>query len=188
MKYKEWILRVSLFLSVLAVVGMSLIVVISFWYYRPLHPTWRWQVTATTHDGERLSVKPYKMLGRNVFFLRIHDSGDTLDGKKDIRWFAICFPSSRDKRLALEEEQEVLDDVVVYHTDPGTSPCLYYPADVGGYGIDILDGKVEECWYLTYSNKSVVFSNSVFSVSAKRPSLAFKTAEVHRHTGDNLGK
>ena len=55
-------------------------------------------------------------------------------------------------------------------------------------GSDILYGKGGG-WHLAYSNKSVVFSNNVFSVSATRRGLfSRKTDEVHRHTGDNLGK
>jgi len=170
-KWKKPIFVLSLTFNVLALTAALFITVPILRYYRPLHRSWQWRVKASTHAGESVPVKTYKMLGRSVFFFRV--GGDDVPiGRGNPRWFAM--------------DTTVTNGVDVYHSDPGTSPILYYPADTGGYGIDILDGKYEEFCYLTYRRnyigKSVVFSNHLFSVSAKQRVLGLKTVEVHEST------
>ena len=175
MNYKKWILWLSLTFNVLVYGTGLLIVVIVCWHYPPLHPTWQWRAKASTHTGTPIPVKPYKELGRNVFLLNVDSGKDKPLGKEYPLWFVMDF--SMKGRPVMVEEGPRIDTVADVNFVINRYP-----------GSNILYGKGGG-WHLAYTNKSVVFSNDVFSVSAERRDLFFRTTpEVHRHTGDNRGK
>ena len=129
-----------------------------------LFPTWQWQVQVGTHTGESIPSKIYKKFGRNLFFLCV-------EWGEDEGWSTM----------------EFCEDGKV-HVSAAEHPYWYYIS--GGHsGRNILDPMSKERWHLAYTNKSVVFSNDVYSVSAKRRGLFFRTTpEVHRSTGDGRKK
>ena len=173
-KCKKWVFVLSLLLNALAVVVFLLIVAFYLEHFRPLHPTWRWQVNASS-DGMPYPMKICKELGRDVFFLSwgCLEEGPDLSGEN--YWAFVMDFSRKDK------------DVVVW-ARPSTVTVAGLNLVIGrDYGTDIMGGELAHVSYLTYSNKSVVFSNGPDSVSAIRRGLfSRKTAEVHLHTGDNL--
>lgn len=174
MNCKKWIFRLSLMLNVLAVVGILLIVLVFFWYNRPLRPTTEWLVQASTHAGKPVSVETYKTLGREMFFLRVDDADlGMVCHWVNPRWFVMDFPKNK-------------EDVVVL-IDPRMGKLF------GRFlllerleGVDILDNVLKERWYLSYTGNSVVFSNRVLAVSATRKNPSPKTVEVHKNTWERV--
>lgn len=173
MKLKKCIFVLSLSFNALGVVLLLLIAMAFFWHYRPLHPTWQWRVKARTHTGDRISVKTYKELGREVFFLRVTSRRNVSLGMEAPRWFVMDF------------SKEGTD--VIVSADPGIYTVIgqHLIADQR-YGLEIMDKKLEEQWHLAYTgSRYVVFSNNVFSVSAKRGFFVRKRPEVRRSTWES---
>jgi len=145
---------------------------------RPLLPTWQWQVKSATHSGKPVSVKIYKMLGRDVFFFRAcggHDTPLKAGDSPYPRWFMMDFENDKNRWYATD------DGVHVFKVNPGIFPYLSYPVDKL-QKIPILDGKIEELWYLSYTGDTVVFSNKVFFVSATQKNSKREPVSVHRRT------
>ena len=145
-----------------------------------LFPSTRLRVTATTHKGKPVSVTTYKEFNRKVFFVYVGGGEKDWLPQGERGWFVIDFSAKRGDGLVIVGPTVMEGSrwsLTVKKGDKGAKD---------EYGVDILD--IEEVWHLAYTNKSVVFSNDVFSVSAKRRGLFFPTPEVHRHSGDNLDK
>ena len=147
------------------------IVIMAYFLGRvPLVPTLKWQVKTVTHSGMPVSVKTYRMIGRDEPLL-IHVTGDSQTSvydhyslydqtKEDIdaywreRWFAVF----------INEEGALVTSM---QPGPDTFPCLNYNPDKN-FGIPILHGKLEEEWFLARVGDSVVFSNRSIAVSVSR--------------------
>ena len=159
LKYKEWMFRLSLTLNALALFGGSLIVASVLWHNRPLHSTTEWQGEARTHTGTPVSVKTYKALGREVFFLCV-DGGDrhTLRSWINPLWFAMSFSQDGAGVTVLKEPR--MENLFGWHLALER---------LGGMDIGL-----SELWGLSCTGNSVVFSNDVFFVSMSRKGLPCK--------------
>lgn len=147
-------------LNVLAIVGFLLIVAVILWHDRPLCPTTDWLVDANTHQGDPMSVETYKVLGREMFFLRVDNCGfDMPKNRLYPRWFVVDFSDTKE------------DVVILTHPRMGALFGWDLALERLG-GIDILDKALKELWDVTYTGNSVVFSNQAFSVfMTKKDSL-----------------
>ena len=180
MKIKKW-----MFWLIIFPLPIHIVVVLFILHLKPLSliPTTRWQVEAGRHDGKPVSVKTYKMLGREAYFFRV-DGGEEnpLDSPalltdvykgRSMKWFVIDFPKI--KRYAQD------DEVRVSLMRPDISP--YWCAAYGDYAVNIVGGKnMPETWWLSYTGDTVVFSNEVFFVSATQKNSGRKPVEVHRQS------
>ena len=136
MKYKKSIILLSLF----ALVSLLFLISVSVWHFRPLIPVRQWQIKAEETSGKPISVKTYRMLGRTMpLFLRI-----------DSKWF-----------IAFIDDDKTWVGSPNY---PRTSPYLHFNHDMA-YGVDILDGKMDEKWWLFFIDGTLVFSNTAIAVS-----------------------
>ena len=112
---------------------------------RPLLPAAKWQAKAGTHCGTPMSIKTYRMLGHDMpLFVRVNG------GRQPWDWFVVS----------------ISDDAarVSVPNTPRAFPYLGYNHDMW-HGVDILDAKIEEKWFVSHTGDSVVFSNATLSVS-----------------------
>jgi hypothetical protein len=116
--------------------------------YVPLVPAMKWRVEAKTHTGVPICAKTYRMLGRDSpLFLRVNGGS--------WNWFITSVFGNKTS--------------VSVPNHLRTFPCLSVNS-VGGvnYGVDILDGKLDEKWWLHREGDSIVFSNAVISVTVSK--------------------
>jgi len=178
MKYEKWRFRVSLTLNVLVVLLFAmcccliLYAVLGNWHKRQLIPfkATGWQLEASTHTGQPLSVKPYKTRGQGPegerFYLRIVGGDDTPLS----RWFTLDFS---------DEDLGVIVRDTPIHTSSSPRLVNWHP------GLDITNPKLEEgTWWFSYTGDKMVFSNQVFFVSATQENSGRPPVEMHRSTGD----
>jgi len=169
-KRKKWTFVLSFTFNAVVFTGILLIAMIALEYFdiRPLHPTGQWQVKAYTHAGDRVSVRIYKELGHEVFFLRLASHRNVSLGTKKPRWFTVDF-SER------ETDMVVSVDPRIY-----TVICQHFIIEQN-YGLDVLDGKDGDYWF-SYTREAVIFSNNFFFVSATQKNSGRPSVEVHRST------
>ena len=99
-------------------------------------------------------VKVYKEFGRDVFFLRVEDSGDMQLGWEKPKWFVMNF-SVREKDVVVSAEPSV--DIYAY-------PFRLVIERI--YGTNLV--YYNNVWQLSYTGNTVVFSNDVFFVSMSK--------------------
>ena len=185
MKCIKWIISVLLLALLLVVVSCTFDILEKNFlssYSCTIHPTMQWRVKAVTHTGISAPVKTYKVFGKDVLFLYVDGYDNNHLPSIMSGWFAVDCSNKREGVIVLASPMIMEGGLLSLPVRKGEKGTRVE------YGFDLLDDK-DDIWHLSYTNKSVVFSNHVFSVSATRRGLfSRKTDEVHRHTGDNLGK
>ena len=184
MKIVNWIFKRKYWLLALFVIYKLTFV----WLPRPLFPTTRWQVEASTHDGKPLRLETYKMLGRDVLFMRVEGGAEAplyaehprfdFSGMY-VRWFAIDFANFKRKYGRAEDNVHVAQWVHMNPSLPLAPYLAHYPNEP--YGRDILGGTLDgETWFLHYTQTSVIFSNEAFSVSVFQTNTPHPPASAYK--------
>jgi len=152
MKLKSKFIFVFLF----EFIALALLVLMAFLTdRRPLIQATGWKVEAGTHSGTPLPVKVYRMLGREMPLVIIVNDGQW---QWPLPFTAFVFKNDAD---------------VTMTPSIHTSPFLYGNFDPYlGYGGNLLNiHKLEERWFLSCVDESVVFSNKNFFVSVSKEEL-----------------